>query len=128
MSERAVGTFDVELMAADPELDTAVARHALRKTYHGDLEGTGAGIMLSAGDPMSGAAGYVAIETVEGALGGRRGGFAMVQLGLMNAGEQSLKYEIVPGSGSGDLAGITGSVELTIDADGTHHIALTYSV
>jgi hypothetical protein len=44
----------------------------------------------------------------------------------MHAGEQSLRYEIVPGSADGELAGLTGHMALDIEADGTHRYELTY--
>jgi hypothetical protein len=82
----ASGTFKVELTAQDPELDGAASRFALAENWQGDLVGSGRGVMLSGGDPGSGAAGYVAIETVHGHLGERAGSFAFVQLALMAAG------------------------------------------
>jgi hypothetical protein len=84
--------------------------------------------MLSAGDPRAGAAGYVAIETVRGRLREREGGFALQQFGSMYDGAQILHYEVVPGSGSGQLTGITGTQQLDIDADGTHHYQLRYDL
>ncbi len=122
------GTFDVELSPMPPELDGAVSRFALTKRFHGDIDGTGAGVMLSAGDPQTGTAGYVAIETVRGRLGGRSGTFALQQFGTMRAGSQALHYEVVPGSGGGDLAGISGTFHLTIGEDGTHRYALDYEL
>lgn len=128
MSACAKGTFDVELTPGPAELDGAVARFELRKTFHGDLQGEGAGIMLSCGDPQAGAAGYVAIETVKGSLGDRHGSFALQQLGMMSGGTQSLQYEVVPGSGTADLQGIAGTCHLTIEQDGTHRYELRYDI
>lgn len=124
----ATGTFDVTLTPNGAELDGAVSRIALRKTFYGDMVGEGTGVMLSAGDPSSGSAGYVAIETVEGAVNGQRGSFALGQLAVMHAGSQALHYEILPGSGSGQLAGITGRLELSIEPDGTHRFQLHYEL
>lgn len=128
MSPTASGTFEIELVPAAPELDGAVSRFDFRKTFHGDLEGSGTGLMLSTGDLATGSAGYVAIEVVRGVLQSRSGGFSMVQLGLMKAGTPTLHYEIVPGSGEEDLAGITGALDLTIEADGTHRFDLAYDL
>lgn len=119
------GTFDVTLTRASPELEGAISRTEMHKSFHGGLEGDGNGILLSVGNPSSGSAGYVAIETVRGAIHDRRGGFTFLQLATMHAGSQSLRYEIAPGSGRGELSGITGSLQLTIEADGTHRYALT---
>ena len=41
---------------------------------------------------------------------------------------QELRYDVVPGSGTGDLVGLTGSLELTIEDDGTHRYALGYTL
>ena len=122
------GTFDVTLTPATPELDGVVSRIQLHKLFRGGLEGEGAGVMLSAGDPASGSAGYVAIEVVRGTLDGRPGAMVLAQLGLMVAGSQSLHYEIVPGSGQGELAGVTGSLDLVVDPDGTHRYELRYDL
>lgn len=59
MVNTARGTFAVTMQPGPAELDGAINRFELSKTFHGDLQGTGAGVMLSAGDPQAGAAGYV---------------------------------------------------------------------
>jgi Protein of unknown function (DUF3224) len=126
MGRTASGTFDVTLAPGVAELDGAVSRFELTKRFHGGFDGTGSGVMLSAGDPQAGTAGYVAIETVNGRLGDRAGGFAFQQFGTMSGGNQTLHYEVVPGSGFGELTGISGTLLLTIDEDGTHHYELEY--
>ena len=110
------------------ELDGASSRFELSKVFHGDLQGTGSGVMLSAGDPQAGAAGYVAIESVQGSLGHRQGSFALQQFGTLRDGSQSLHYEVVPGSGSGGLSGVTGILHLDVDEDGTHRYELKYEL
>jgi hypothetical protein len=122
------GTFAVTVQPGAAELDGAVARSELSKTLTGDLTGTGRGLMLSAGDPQTGEAGYVAVETVRGRLAGREGGFALQQFGTMHAGARVLHHEVVPGSGTGGLAGITGTLHLEVDDDGTHRYALEYDL
>jgi hypothetical protein len=122
------GTFVIEMRPGPPELDGAVSRFDFTKTFDGDLEGTGAGLMLAGGDPGSGSAGYVAVETVSGRLAGRDGGFALQQLGMMSGGEQTLHYQVAPGSGTGELAGMTGTLELTVEEDGTHRYELAYEL
>lgn len=128
MTQMARGTFEIELHLGAPELGGAVSRREFTKRFIGDLEGTGAGLMLSCGDPEQGSAGYVAIETVEGSLAGKRGHFALQQLGMMDGGAQRLDYEVVPGSGRDELRGLTGRLELTIERDGTHRFELEYSI
>jgi hypothetical protein len=123
MIETARGTFGVAI--TPQETDDAIGRLTLDKTWSGDLAATGHGLMLSAGDPTQGSAGYVALEVVDGSLHGRSGSFALAQLGLMHDGDHELRYDVVPGSGTGELTGIGGSLALTIDAQG-HSYVLTY--
>ena len=82
MSEHARGTFTVTLTPEESGIPM-VGRFALEKTYAGDAVGTGAGIMLSAGDPATGEAGYVVLEVADLTIGERSGTFAMQQLGTM---------------------------------------------
>ena len=128
MASTASGTFDVTMSAGPAEIDGSVSRFELAKTFHGDLQGSGSGIMLSAGDPQAGAAGYVAIETVRGRLGDRQGSFALQQFGSMRDGSQTLHYEVVPGSGGGELKGITGTLHLDVDGDGVHRYRLDFDL
>jgi hypothetical protein len=124
----ATGTFDINLTPGAPELDGAVNRFEFAKRFHGDLRGTGVGVMLSCRDPEEAMTGYVAIETVRGRLGAREGGFALQQFGTLRAGSTTLHYEVVPGSGIGELRGIAGRFRLTIDDAGTHHYELEYDL
>jgi hypothetical protein len=52
---------------------------------------------------------------------------AFQQLGAMSNGDQELLYLVVPGSGTGELAGITGTLALTIDERG-HSYELIYTL
>ncbi|HEY5202560.1 MAG TPA: DUF3224 domain-containing protein [Acidothermaceae bacterium] len=128
MARTAKGTFDVELTPGQAELDGTVNRFDFIKTFCGGLTGAGKGVMLASGDPQTGSAGYVAIETVDGQLGDRSGGFALQQSGRMHNGSQTLHYEVVPGSGHGALEGISGTFQLTIEDDGTHRYELEYEL
>ena len=89
MSDRAHGTFDVTI-TPQPTDDSGIGRLDLAKRWHGDLLATGTGLMLSAGDPTLGRAGYVALETVTGTLHGREGGFAFQQYGVMRGDQRAL--------------------------------------
>lgn len=102
------------------EISGAFGRLDFTKTWRGDLEATGSGVLLSCGDLQAGDAVYVAIEAIEGRLGDRDGGLALQQLGSMQGGSQTLRYNVAPGSGRGALAGITGTLQFTTDNDGTH--------
>ncbi|WP_020480460.1 DUF3224 domain-containing protein [Sandarakinorhabdus sp. AAP62] len=120
------GQFNVAL-AALPAAPGGLAQHRLEKQFSGDLAGTSTGVMMSAGDPAKGIAGYVAMEMVEATLAGRSGGFVLQHNGTMDAGGQQLNVVIVPGSGTGALAGITGSMAIRIE-NRQHYYTLTYDL
>ena len=126
-TEHAYGTFEVTV-SPQPADDSGIGRLDLAKRWHGDLDATGRGLMLSGGDPARRRAGYVALEVVDGRLHGRVGTFAFQQLGVMRDDEQELRYDVVPGSGTGELADIDGTLTLTIEDDGTHRYDLAYTL
>lgn len=117
-------TFTVDLTPAEM-LPGAADRFDLAKTWAGDLAGTSRGVMLTAGDPASGSASYIASELFEGVLDGRRGSLTFQQLGTMSGGDPDLLYLIAPGSGTGDLAGVTGTLTIgVIDDEGVHQVSI----
>ncbi|WP_193104005.1 DUF3224 domain-containing protein [Brachybacterium sp. FME24] len=117
-------TFSVQMSPGEP-IPGVAGRFDLSKTWTGEAEGTSRGVMLTAGDPASGSAGYVATETFEGSLGGLRGTLALQQLGTITAGEPALQYVIVPGSGTDELVGVSGLLTIgTIHEDGLHEVLL----
>jgi hypothetical protein len=129
MAHHASGTFEVKLTPQTPEdaNDPALARLVLDKQFHGDLEGTSKGQMLSAGTAVQGSAGYVAIERVTGTLHGKNGSFVLQHNATMDRGKPSLNIIVVPDSGTGDLAGLTGRMSINI-ADGKHSYDFEYTL
>lgn len=80
-------------------------------------------------DPETGSGTYVALESFEGELGSRRGCFLFLHSASTTGSDRTDEIgRIIPGSGTDDLAGITGDVALTIDADGTHRFEFDYQV
>jgi len=130
MPQTAQGSFEVKtapLPADEATAATSIGRYSLDKIYHGDLDAASAGEMLSAGNPATGTAGYVAIEQVTGTLHGKRGSFALQHFGTMHAGNFDLNVRVVPGSGTEELEGIAGTLTITIAA-GTHNYSLAYTL
>lgn len=125
----ATGTFEVKLNPAshDKSEDTTLGRMTIDKQFHGDLEGTSKGEMLSAGTSVKGSAGYVAIERVSGTLNGRRGTFVLQHSGTMTRGAPQLTITVVPDSGTGQLVGLAGKMGITI-ADGKHSYDFEYTL
>jgi hypothetical protein len=130
MTFHAEGSFDVKttpLAADDATSGTGIGRFALDKQYQGDLDATAQGVMLGVGNPAAGTAGYVAMERVTGTLRGRSGSFAIQHFGTMDGGKFDLKLLVVPGSGAGQLAGISGTATFTNDG-GKHAYAMDYTL
>ncbi len=130
MKLSAKGAFDVKLAPiaqTEHAGGTTLGRFSLAKAFHGDLEGTGAGEMLTAGTSVAGSAGYVAIERVEGALGGRQGSFVLQHSGSMAHGGQSLTITVVPDSGTGELTGLAGTMQIDIEGK-AHFYRFEYSL
>jgi hypothetical protein len=71
---------------------------------------------------------YVAVERVDGTLGGKKGTFALHHLGIMDKGAQSLTIGVVPGSATGELAGLTGSMKILIAPGGAHSYEFDYAL
>jgi hypothetical protein len=125
---RATGTFEVKVAPQSAGVaGDAVGRFAIDKQLHGDLAGTSKGEMLSAGSPAKGSAGYVAIECVSGTLAGREGTFALQHMATMDRGTNRLSIHVVPGSGTGGLAGLSGTFAIII-ADGKHSYEFDYEL
>ena len=131
MNEKAKGTFDVKMTPqtwSENSSDHTLARFMLSKQYQGDLEATAEGQMLSAGDGSKGSSGvYVAVEKVTGKLGGRSGSFVLYHTGVMNRGVPDLCIKVAPGSGTGELTGLSGDLKIVM-ADGKHSYEFTYSL
>ncbi|QIG79022.1 DUF3224 domain-containing protein [Stakelama tenebrarum] len=117
------GTFEVRMAPAGTVGDT-IGAMSMVKTFSGDLQAISNGRMLASGDPAQSAA-YVAMETVTGTLDGRSGGFVLVHRGIVDDGEPELLVTVVPGSGTGELAGLSGRMEISV-ADGRHDYVLRY--
>lgn len=130
MTRRATGTFDVKtspLAGDDATAGTLIGRYGIVKQFHGDLDAASKGEMLAAGDPTSGNAGYVAIEQITGTLNGHSGSFTFQHIGVMDHGNLKLSVTVVPGSGSGELTGISGTLTILNDS-GKHSYEFEYTL
>ncbi|MCL4865207.1 MAG: cyanophycinase [Gemmatimonadales bacterium] len=123
----ASGTFTVTItpQASDDHTPGLLGRMTLDKVFTGDLVATSKGQMLAARTPAEGSAGYVAMEQVTGTLAGRRGSFVLQHSGTMDRGIATLALSVVPDSGTDQLAGLSGTMTITI-VEGVHSYAFTY--
>jgi len=126
----ATGTFDVQLGPLpqyNQDVDAKLARMSIDKQFHGDLTATSKGEMLSALTDVNGSAGYVAIERVIGVLHGRSGSFVLQHNAVMNRGIPESNIIVVPDSGTGELSGLSGNLQIII-VDGTHTYEFDYTL
>jgi hypothetical protein len=127
--KKASGPFEVKLtrQPAEDGADPSLARLTIAKQFHGALDGTSHGQMLSAGTAIPNSAGYVAIERVTGTLDGRRGAFTLQHHATMTRGTPALTITVVPDSGTDQLEGLTGSMDIVIEA-GKHAYVFDYAL
>jgi hypothetical protein len=122
----AAGEFKVKLVPVSEATDPLM-RMSIDKQFHGDLEATSQGQMMAGGNEANGARVYVALETVTGTLSGHKGSFILAHRGTMTGSDQALSIIIVPESGTEDLRGITGNVEIEITG-GKHLYKMDYTL
>jgi hypothetical protein len=126
MAARAQGSFEVKLAPQPaPEGGEAVGRMLIDKQFHGPLQAVSRGQMLAFQDKAGGSAAYVALEQVTGTLDGRKGSFILMHNGTMTRDGQHLLVTVAPGSGSGELAGLSGEMKIKITG-GKHLYDFTY--
>ncbi len=129
-TKHVTGGFDVKLVpqTAEPAGGESIGRMLLDKQFHGALEATSKGQMLASGTGAAGSSGaYVALETVTGTLQGKKGTFVLMHSATMTQGVPALSVTVVPGSGTGELAGLAGKMDILI-ADGKHSYVFDYTL
>jgi Protein of unknown function (DUF3224) len=107
----ATGTFKATSWDEGPfaELEEAprLARARVGNAYTGDIEGEGtAESLMYYGEAAT--ASYVGFERVVGRLGERSGSFVLSSSGTWKEGAARTTWSVVPGSGTGELAGLRG--------------------
>lgn len=134
--QHATGSFDVKVSPL-PAYDTgpaagkgtAITHMSADKQFHGDLEATSKGEMLAAGSGAPGSSGaYVALERVSGKLNGRSGTFILQHSATMTRGTPQLTITVVPDSGTDGLTGLTGKMNIRIEAGGKHFYDFDYTL
>ena len=130
MHHVATGQFEITLDSqplSGVAASTGLARMSLDKKFQGDLEAVSQGEMLAFRSGVPGSAGYVAMELVRGSLHGRQGSFVLKHSSTMNQGAPTQSITVVPDSGTEALAGLSGSLVITI-TDGQHAYRFEYSL
>ena len=125
------GKFDVKLQPLQPysQGDNGInfGRMSIDKNFDGELSAVSKGEMVSAMTPVKGSAGYVAVEQVIGILSGKKGSFVLQHFGTIDKGKNYLNVEVVPDSGTDELTGISGKMNLRIE-EGKHFYDFEYQI
>ena len=124
----AQGSMNVDTQAEPPFLaqdGLTLNRNVVRKEFFGGMVGLSEAELLAAFTGTPGSAGYVAIGHFTGSVGGKSGSFVLQHSGVMNRGDAQLTVTIVPDSGAGELAGISGALAID-NTEGRHSYALRY--
>ncbi|MGO8934280.1 MAG: DUF3224 domain-containing protein [Terracidiphilus sp.] len=130
----AKGTFEVRITQAEAtafEKGIGVKRYEIDKTWVGDFAGTSKGEMLSSFTESTGSMAYVAMEQMAGKLGGKSGSFYLAHRATMTKGDAAsgeMNVVVVKGSGTGELAGLSGELTIIIDAAGKHSYVFEYEL
>lgn len=128
---RASGTFEVKLAPVGSDSTPEgpnLGRMSIDKTFAGEFTGISKGEMITAaGITVKESAAYSAVERLTGTLNGKKGSFALQHTGVMDKGKPSLNITVVPDSGTGELVGLTGKMDIIIEGK-AHKYVFDYSL
>ncbi|MGW2331876.1 DUF3224 domain-containing protein [Streptomyces sp. NPDC001700] len=114
----ATGTFTFtdwqEKPVGEAEGGAKLAHATVTNGYSGALEASGTACQYAIVYLPDKTGGFTGHELVDGRLDGRRGSFVLAQHGTFGEdGTVRCAFEVVPGSGTGELAGLTGAGSFT---------------
>lgn len=109
----------VKLKGIDEKFDqhTGMTQSRVTHRYAGDIEAESRFECLSYANE-AGAATFVGLEHLRGRIGNRNGGFILQHIGSIKGGRSESTLNVLAGSGTGDLAGITGHGRTTWAGNG----------
>jgi hypothetical protein len=132
MSTQATATFKIEGWDEKPYAEIEGGRKltqaSVKQAFTGDVEGEGAVEWLMCYRPDE-TADFVGVQRIVGQLGGRSGSFVLLQTaGTFDGREATAELSVAPGSGTGDLTGLSGTGELSAPRGGEPTIRLDYEL
>lgn len=111
----------------EPEDGPKLTRAHIRKSFEGDLVATGVlTYVMTYLD--EGNATFLGFEKVTGSLGGRTGSFVLRHTGAWDGQQARASCEVVPGSGTGELAGLSGSGGFAAGHAERHDMTFEYKI
>ena len=128
---RAKATFKIVSWDEEPFDETEggprLTQAHVKKSFEGDLTGTG-NLMYVMTYLDGGSASFSGFEKVVGSLDGRTGSFVLRHTGSYDGEKANAECEVVPGSGTDELAGLSGTGGFSAGHAEEHEITLQYEV
>lgn len=104
-----------------------LTRASVTKTYTGDIDGEGHVEYLMMYRPDDSAS-FVGLERITGSIAGRKGSFVLQRTGVFEDGQAKESYSVIPGSGTGELLGLTGEGTTSVGHGMEHPLELDYEL
>lgn len=131
MSTSASATFTLDGWDEQPYAELAegrkLTRASVKQTFSGDITGTGTVEWLMSYRP-DGSAAYVGLQVVTGSLAGRSGSFVVSTPGTYDGKGASGTWTVLEGSGTGELADLTGAGTFSAPSGGEPTVTLDYEL
>ena len=131
MSAHAQAKFEVqsweENAYVELEGDAKLTRASVGQAFTGDLDGEGSveWLMCYREDKT---ADFVGLQRFVGSLGSRSGSFVMKTQGGFDGSKAKGRLDVIAGSGTEELSGITGTGEFVAPMGSTASVELDYDV
>jgi hypothetical protein len=131
MTTSASATFTLDGWDEAPYEELADGRKltkaSVKQTFSGDIAGDGAVVWLMAYRPDA-TADYVGLQRITGTLGGKSGTFVLSTTGTFDGQEAAGTWTVLAGSGTDELAGLTGAGTFSAPSGGEPTVSLDYDV
>jgi len=102
-----------------------LTKASVTKTFTGEIEGESQVeyLMMYRGD---GSAAFVGLERFTGRIGTRTGTFVLQRIGIFENAQAKESYSVLPGSATGELAGLKGDGNSEVGHGMEHPFELSY--
>lgn len=122
----AIKNWDEKPYSEGPD-QPKLTRASVTKTLTGDIAGESQieYLMMYRSD---GTATFVGLERVTGSIGHRTGSFVLQRTGVFEDGQAKETYSVIPGSGTGELRGLSGDGKTSVGHGMEHPFTLDYEL
>jgi Protein of unknown function (DUF3224) len=131
MTAHADSTFTVkswdEQTYQEIDGDAKLTRASIVQSFEGDLDAEGAAELLMS-YAADGTATIVGLQRFTGTLGGKEGSFVLQSVGGFDGAEATASLRVVPGSGTGALAGLSGTGASAVAKEPPGTLTLEYDL